>query len=392
MSSNNIHIVNGMEAIINPENIRSNISSIDLKQLELSMMEGGLIQQQAPDPQDKLYDELNKLGKKLGINFGDVPKQSHKPFMEDSIISDYNSGSSVGGSGGSNSNYSSVGSNNTSSNYSNTSSNVSNYAQSDTKDEDAENTEEEDEEDNTPSNTSSNTSSNNSYGTSYQSSSNTGSSYGSSYGSQERPRYGSELQARTMEQQRRAHIDSVVGSTDKSASFSFEQEKMEDLKCAMLAEIDNLMETLTEENIDFSRIPTVNSNSEYKEVEHVLKILRHKNDHTRYCSFAEELLLFGSYALEELFDGKTVYFGRYNPDLTGWHNHLNVKIKRMKIDTSAVVSSIMSENNVGPITRILLELIPNMVLYSKMRSQQHSDPGLFSDDSMQADTQNIRNL
>jgi hypothetical protein len=98
---------------------------------------------------------------------------------------------------------------------------------------------------------------------------------------------------------------------DTNLGFSFEKEKREDMKCAMLAEIDSLMGNLAEEDVDLTRIPRVDRNSSYEEVEIVLKMLRHKNDHTRYCSFAEEFLLFGAYALEELFDGKRTWFGRY---------------------------------------------------------------------------------
>jgi hypothetical protein len=121
-------------------------------------------------------------------------------------------------------------------------------------------------------------------------------------------------------------------------------------------------------------------------------MLRHKNDHARYCSFAEEFLIFGAYALEELFDGKRKWFGRYQPDLTGWHNHVNVKIKRMQHDTSKIVSEVMQDYNIGSGARLLLELVPSMILYSKMRKQQHGEPGLFSDMSMADASRNLRSL
>jgi hypothetical protein len=194
-----------------------------------------------------------------------------------------------------------------------------------------------------------------------------------------------------MEQERREHIDTVMGNTD-SGGFSFEKEKREDVKCAMLAEIDSLMGSLVEEDIDLTRIPRVDRNSSYDEVEAVLKMLRHKNDHTRYCSFAEEFLLFGAYGLEELFDGKRTWFGRYQPDLTGWHNHVNIKLRRMRHDTGQLVNGVMQDYNIGPGARVLLELLPNMVLYSKMRKQQHHQPGIFNDDEMLRHQQNIRDL
>ena len=360
MASNNVHIVTGMEAIINPENIKPGMTTFDLKKLEKSMIDGGLITNHVKEPQDKFYDDLADAAKKLGISFDDVPPTQSTPNINkyaninkyeelpsatmDAIDDTYHSTSSTHD----------LPTYNHSSRDNNSTHNHSSPRRVE---------EDDDDDDDEP-----------------------------VRNYVEPPNYGNSLQERTIEQQKRSHIDSIVGGSDMINNFSFEQEKKEDLKCAMLAEIDNLLDSLLEENVDLSRIPTVNSNSEYKEVESVLKMLRHKNDHTRYCVFAEELLIFGAYGLEELFDGKNVYLGRYSPDVTGWHNHLNVKIKRMKIDTSQVVSTVMSHYNIGPIARILLELIPNIVLYSKMRSQQHSEPGLFSQESMQADTQNIRNL
>jgi hypothetical protein len=82
--------------------------------------------------------------------------------------------------------------------------------------------------------------------------------------------------------------------------------------------------------------------------------------------------------MEWLFDGKKSYMGR-TPDITGWSASVNVKLRRMRFDTSTFVSEIMEGYDLGPGTRILLELVPSLVLYSKMRKSQHSDNLLTSD-------------
>src|SRR3546814_9514064 len=66
---------------------------------------------------------------------------------------------------------------------------------------------------------------------------------------------------------------------------------------------------------------------------------------SRYCSFAEEFMLSGAHGLEYLFDGKNMWFGRWNPDLTGWHVHVNRKLRRMRTDTGKIVRS--EERRVG---------------------------------------------
>jgi hypothetical protein len=110
----------------------------------------------------------------------------------------------------------------------------------------------------------------------------------------------------------------------------------------------------------------------------VLRVLRLKNDRLRYQSFAEEGILAGSSVLEWMFDGKKSYVGK-KPDLTGWSATVNMKLRRMRYDTSSFVSDIMQDNNLGPGTRILLELVPSLLLYSKM-NKSHSDNIMSSDE------------
>jgi hypothetical protein len=198
------------------------------------------------------------------------------------------------------------------------------------------------------------------------------------------------LQSRTMEQRRREHIKTVMGGGENM--FSLEKEKREDQKSAMLTQIDSLMEVLNDADVDVSMIPEISQQSSYEEVEKVLRLLRHKNDLCRYTTFAEEMLLFGAHAMGELFDGKRTWFDRYQPDLTGWHNHVNMKLKRMRHDTGQIVSTVMQEYSIGPGLRVLLELIPNMILYSKMRKDQHKQPSLFNDRDMHESADTIRGM
>lgn len=380
MSRGNINIIKGMDAIINPDNIKPGMSSFDLKQLEKSMIAGGLIQNPVKDPQDKYNDELAAAAKKLGIDFSDISKKAATPASTPPPIAQAS-----------------------------TSQKPTAYITpqplpfrqstptvlaEETPEEDDEEEEEEDDEEEDDEEEDDDAITTQLGGTSPSQSSNTGTG---DFGSYPKPAMvgttvmtGGSLSSRTHEQQMRSHIDNVIGSTDAANAFSLEAEKKEDLKWAMLSEIDNLRTSLMEENVDLSRIPEVNRMSDYGEVEAAFKILRHKNDHIRCCSFAEEALLFGAYALEELFDGKRSYLGRYKPDLTGYHNQMNVKLRRLRSDTGQIVSAIMQDYNIGPGWRILLELLPNMVLYSKMRSSQYNEPDLFTDDAMQASNNHLR--
>lgn len=207
--------------------------------------------------------------------------------------------------------------------------------------------------------------------------------------------WGNGLQSRTQEQERRTHIESIMRTGDTGAAggaFSFEREKREDQKCHMLAEIDSLSTILAEDGVDLSRVPKVDMKSSFDEINDTLKTLRHKNDSARYCSFAEEFLIFGACNLEEIFNGERTWFNKYKPDLTGWNNHVSVKLRRMRHDTSQVVADVMRDYAIGPGLRILLELIPSMVIYSRRRKQQVGQTSVFSDAAMQQSTKNIRDL
>ncbi len=365
MSHNNAHIITRMDAILNKKNTRP---GVNFKALEQEMISGGLITK-TKEPQDRFNDELRRAASKLGLSFGELvggdnptkstqtappnpidyepqslpsvaidaalepPEQPDDPDIEEDEISDEEPEPSQGPSSGQGSSPQSQGS-----------------------------------------------------------SAGQGAPDTNRFAAYDRPRFGPDLRTRTQEQERRAHIDSVIGNDGISSGFSFENEKREDIKCSMLADIDSLLSSLSDEGVDLSRIPSVTRNSSFEEVESVLKLLRHKNDHARCHSFAEEFLIFGACALEELFDGKRKWFGKYQPDLTGWHNHVNVKISRMRHDTSKIVSDVMQDYNIGPGARILLELIPSMVVYSKTRKQQYGEPGLFSDMMMRDASANVQNL
>lgn len=364
--ASDVHIISGMDAIINPDNIKS---GIDLKDLEHKMISGGIIQQRSRDPADKFNDELKDAAKRLGISFDqytrkesktvqsklpsvsiDSPKRTLSPKKSLELHSLY-SPNSQHSPHSPNSQHSPQKSPKRSPPPTPSDSEDNSEQDNDNDDNDRAYTDQEDRNQSTPSTFARSPS-----------------------------KYGMDLTSRTQEQERRSHIDSIMG--DSSVGFSLEKEKREDLKSSMLAEIDSLISILSDEDIDLSRIPKVTQNSSYEEVEAVLRMLRHKNDHTRYCTFAEEFMLFGAYAMEELFDGKRTWFGRYQPDLTGWHNHVNVKLKRMRHDTGQLVSNVMQDYNIGSGMRILLELVPSVILYSRMRKSQHQQPGLFIDDDM----------
>lgn len=203
------------------------------------------------------------------------------------------------------------------------------------------------------------------------------------------PRPHSYMERVTEEQKKQRILKHVLAGVEDQ-KFSVEKEKEEDDKAIMLEQIDMLITNLKDEGIDVDRVPVVDNNSPIEDIENVHKILRLKNDRNRYCSFAEECILAGSHTLEWLFDGKKTYLGR-RPDLRGWSATVNIKLRRMRYDTSTFVSEVMQDYNLGHGTRILFELLPSLFLYSKMKKSQYAD-NLITSDEMNSAIDRIRDI
>lgn len=175
------------------------------------------------------------------------------------------------------------------------------------------------------------------------------------------------LQKLTLEEQRQMHVNKVLAfAEDKEAEFDIDKERDENEKMSLLEQIDMLKNTLSDDGVDIANVPSVDRNNSLKEIDDVYKILRLKNDRSRCCSLANELILIGAGALENAFDGQKEWFG-YTPDLTGWSETVKIKLRRMRYETSTLVQDVMQGYQMGPGWRLLLEIIPSLFLYSRNR-------------------------
>jgi hypothetical protein len=186
----------------------------------------------------------------------------------------------------------------------------------------------------------------------------------------------------TEEQRRRRHINSVVADIrgETRTSFGVEAERIQDLKASKLEQIGQLRMTLEEEGIDCDSVSTPSSSSPIAEIDSVLNILRLKNDRNRYSSLAEEVILGCAEGIETVFDGtREIPIVGWRPDYTGYHSTVNIKLHRMRFETSQVVGSIIQRFNIGPTSRIIMELLPSFFLYPRQQRKQRGAPGLSND-------------
>jgi len=171
----------------------------------------------------------------------------------------------------------------------------------------------------------------------------------------------------TEEQEYRQQIKSVM-SDIRSPVVTLDEAKAHDDKLLLLAEIDELKNQLSATGTDISNVGTVTARDSMDDIKTVRNVLRLKDDRNKYSQLANELIMLGAHAVEELFNGERMWLGRYRPDMRGWHNHVQVKLRRMQYDLSNFTGSIVQDFNIGSSTRLFMELIPSAILYSKQKS------------------------
>lgn len=176
-----------------------------------------------------------------------------------------------------------------------------------------------------------------------------------------------------------SHVDNVMDSIrgDTNSSKVIEHHEIKDSKITMIAEIEQLKEQLTSDDINVESYPTPTVDSTYDSIKAVLDALKNKYDQNRYSSFAEEILIGGATLLETVFDGtrEIPLFG-WRPDYTGYHNTVNVKLNRMQYEMSRVVGGFVKKHHISDGARCAMELLPTLFTYPKVNARQNKQQGI----------------
>jgi hypothetical protein len=189
-----------------------------------------------------------------------------------------------------------------------------------------------------------------------------------------------QLNQMTTEERKQQHINNVLNNIEKNDDDSMfvQEEEEEDEMAKIMEQIDLLRTNLESEGENLTKIPEVTTSTSKKDASLILRMLQKKNDRLRYCDIFEEGILAVAYFLEDKFDGKKEWLGN-KIDLVGWPDTVKVKLRRMRYNTSSFVGDVMKGYNIGHGWRILLELLPSLLLYSRDRRVKAND-NLISDD------------
>ena len=177
----------------------------------------------------------------------------------------------------------------------------------------------------------------------------------------------------TEEAQKRDKLASALSVLSIDASDGFlDADRERDKKLEMIEEIEDLTALFKDDGEDVSKVHIPTVDEPFETIQCTLKILKRHNDRRRFGSLADECIMLAATSLETICDGQREMFG-FCPDLRGWSNHVRSKLRRMHHDTSQIASSIMNDYNIGPGMRLVIELIPNLIMYARNKSMKPGD-------------------
>ena len=115
------------------------------------------------------------------------------------------------------------------------------------------------------------------------------------------------------------------------------------------------------------------------EIDDVLAVLILKNERNRMSTITEEFISGAAEFLSTVLDGKTqIPILGWCPDYTGYHSVVQVKLYRMRHETSQVVGDFLHGSTMSPGLRILMELMPSLLLYPRQNRRERGQ-GIAND-------------
>lgn len=146
-------------------------------------------------------------------------------------------------------------------------------------------------------------------------------------------------------------------------------EQVEEEKEMLIIDIEEMLDELSMEHINLSRIPEISDTMPIEVLRRIYKRVKRKYDRHRCEDLGKNICIALVRGLERICNGQNRIFGLY-PDLTGWHRTVRSKLSKLKYEQSIVVTHIIEKYNVGPSMRLAMELIPSAAIYSINKQDQ----------------------
>lgn len=167
-----------------------------------------------------------------------------------------------------------------------------------------------------------------------------------------------------------------VGKYDFIQSLTEDDDSEMTEKLLLLNSISALIDDLKVSGCDISGIQEPNESYPLQHIRIFKKKLQMKYDGIRCREFVSEVVVLGAKGLEQVFNGRRK-FGRHTPDLRGWNKKARMKIDRLHVETGQIVNGVLNKFDIGPVARIVMELIPSAISHMSMKSSSKSEMALY---------------
>lgn len=182
----------------------------------------------------------------------------------------------------------------------------------------------------------------------------------------------------TEEQLNQRYVDNVLNYQNSSDNYTLLDENTADMKLTLIDRITKLKDELESDGVNTSVFPDVNMSSPLKDIEYVAKLMMLRATRNRNGDLGDEIILSIMKMLSSVFNGKRKIFNMY-PDLTNSEDIVKVRLRRVRDDTSQVVSGVMDKIDMSPLMRILIGIVPSVFLHSYQRSIKSTSFNLGDD-------------
>ena len=173
----------------------------------------------------------------------------------------------------------------------------------------------------------------------------------------------------TKEHERSQHINEFLrdDSDDDDDTYDMNPERIEDNEAMIVEQIEHLKTELESEGCDVSKYE-INKGDSYDHIKKIWEKLKLKSQYKTYSNMFDEGVLLIANGVEWAFDGKKDYYG-YRPNMDGWSDTVNLKLKRMRLETATLISGVIQRYKMSSGISIFAQLAVSGILYSVTKSK-----------------------
>lgn len=146
-------------------------------------------------------------------------------------------------------------------------------------------------------------------------------------------------------------------------------EDLEDNKFELLEEIHSLKESITEGGGRVDDIPEVTDEDSMEDIRKVYRKAKCRNNVQNYAETGGNLIMISAQALGKLFNGKRKVLG-FQPNFSTWAEKcVRPKLRRIKPETTTMVSNAVEYFGISGGQRIVFELLPSLIVHGATQTE-----------------------